>query len=134
MIRRPPRSTLFPYTTLFRSPRHDTPRPTLAVGKVRHVGQPRSEEHTSELQSRRDLVCRLLLEKKNTKAAAGPGVATSSSIPPTTPTSPTYAPATPSSSPTTPRSPRPRSRSSFFFLMIRRPPRSTLFPYTTLFR
>src|SRR5690349_23407338 len=80
MIRRPPRSTLFPYTTLFRS-----------WGEVEHVGQAdhgfgdardgageggrvgggfrvegglRSEEHTSELQSRRDLVCRLLLEKK----------------------------------------------------------------------
>src|SRR6266576_5397834 len=63
MIRRPPRSTLFPYTTLFRSSRrHDE---AAAVDHV--VGFPlagRSEEHTSELQSRRDLVCRLLLEKK----------------------------------------------------------------------
>src|SRR2546421_8658800 len=85
MIRRPPRSTLFPYTTLFRS--LELP----AVGRVRHrgidldpsdapvgrnpklhdvgatrngAGHPRSEEHTSELQSRSDLVCRLLLEKK----------------------------------------------------------------------
>src|SRR5439155_6433455 len=64
MIRRPPRSTLFPYTTLFRSrsPQH------LAVLPVRNVywsdwGE-RSEEHTSELQSRGHLVCRLLLEKK----------------------------------------------------------------------
>src|SRR5256885_3429774 len=70
MIRRPPRSTLFPYTTLFRS--HEVPA---------HIAQPRghqivqrrggdlhrSEEHTSELQSPCNLVCRLLLEKKNTK-------------------------------------------------------------------
>src|SRR6266536_4893208 len=61
MIRRPPRSTLFPYTTLFRSPRR-------CRGRCR-PGRPaarsgRSEEHTSELQSRVDLVCRLLLEKK----------------------------------------------------------------------
>src|SRR5215510_16056980 len=61
MIRRPPRSTLFPYTTLFRSWRGPPGRsacpPTAARG-------PRSEEHTSELQSRGHLVCRLLLEKK----------------------------------------------------------------------
>src|SRR5690349_22098509 len=83
MIRRPPRSTLFPYTTLFRS--RDAPHPA----NQRHHQQPlpdpgrqrdpfvadqgkddertRSEEHTSELQSRRDLVCRLLLEKKKKK-------------------------------------------------------------------
>src|SRR5204863_3202776 len=71
MIRRPPRSTLFPYTTLFRS---------AVGGELDRVGEqvledllepggvaPRSEEHTSELQSRRDLVCRLLLEKKKKK-------------------------------------------------------------------
>src|SRR6266513_5665321 len=63
MIRRPPRSTLFPYTTLFRS---------IRAGEIRRLAPPpgrdtradRSEEHTSELQSRFDLVCRLLLEKK----------------------------------------------------------------------
>src|SRR5438874_4624283 len=81
MIRRPPRSTLFPYTTLFRSVR-------VVVGRaccrreekgfpgvfgseesavVRRALPHRSEEHTSELQSRRDLVCRLLLEKKKNK-------------------------------------------------------------------
>src|SRR5947207_8246080 len=73
---RPPRSTLFPYTTLFRSPMAcsacclevkyavDVPRTAYAeTGGAR----PRSEEHTSELQSHSDLVCRLLLEKKNTK-------------------------------------------------------------------
>src|SRR2546421_6886703 len=65
MIRRPPRSTLFPYTTLFRSPGQLHAEPglleRLALGGV---GDGRSEEHTSELQSRSDLVCRLLLEKK----------------------------------------------------------------------
>src|SRR6266511_6159208 len=77
MIRRPPRSTLFPYTTLFRSRRHHgrgrssqqgarsrqhEPRPAAPAARV-----PRSEEHTSELQSRENLVCRLLLEKKKKK-------------------------------------------------------------------
>src|SRR3712207_8311364 len=92
MIRRPPRSTLFPYTTLFRSRRddrrahtrprgrdsgdteHRLPALILALGlhlprvehtRVRALGLVRSEEHTSELQSRQYLVCRLLLEKKN---------------------------------------------------------------------
>src|SRR6266536_5642940 len=72
MIRRPPRSTLFPYTTLFRSPprpgrrtpprSHAAPRHHPAFAAV--PAPTRSEEHTSELQSRVDLVCRLLLEKK----------------------------------------------------------------------
>src|SRR5690349_22109121 len=63
MIRRPPRSTLFPYTTLFRSrsPTRSSPRPRWRPSAR---WSKRSEEHTSELQSRRDLVCRLLLEKK----------------------------------------------------------------------
>src|SRR3989449_5319719 len=85
MIRRPPRSTLFPYTTLFRSGRLDAqvkingvrvdlgeveaalcsvPSIRQAVVEVRVDGAGRSEEHTSELQSRLHLVCRLLLEKK----------------------------------------------------------------------
>src|SRR2546421_7047231 len=94
MIRRPPRSTLFPYTTLFRSRRAGAarvaarPRRRAHAGRLaartraraarvrarlrRHVGElaqrARSEEHTSELQSRSDLVCRLLLEKKKTQA------------------------------------------------------------------
>src|SRR2546427_4543400 len=80
MIRRPPRSTLFPYTTLFRSGReaqavhlHVLPPVELAhlLGGHAPVHEPvahaRSEEHTSELQSQSNLVCRLLLEKKNTK-------------------------------------------------------------------
>src|SRR5262245_63599447 len=70
MIRRPPRSTLFPYTTLFRS----RPRPSAdaicsyrASAALPPGSPPRSEEHTSELQSLRHLVCRLLLEKKKKK-------------------------------------------------------------------
>src|SRR2546425_3075513 len=69
MIRRPPRSTLFPYTTLFRSPdeRDQTSLPAARVDYVKALaGGVRSEEHTSELQSLAYLVCRLLLEKKNT--------------------------------------------------------------------
>src|SRR5690349_23885564 len=73
MIRRPPRSTLFPYTTLFRSYDLSTCGVSLLLGSVTRPlpaygpQQQRSEEHTSELQSRRDLVCRLLLEKKKKK-------------------------------------------------------------------
>src|SRR5687768_17857778 len=89
MIRRPPRSTLFPYTTLFRSlaavavargndaglldgrmaehQRLDLGRPDLEARGIDHPLQARSEEHTSELQSRLHLVCRLLLEKKKTR-------------------------------------------------------------------
>src|SRR2546430_3653863 len=82
MIRRPPRSTLFPYTTLFRSPRMGSlapAPPARPMGRYRRerlapsdlvgglsggAAEPRSEEHTSELQSQSKLVCRLLLEKK----------------------------------------------------------------------
>src|SRR5437870_8837621 len=73
MIRRPPRSTLFPYTTLFRSARAAVARrgggfPGAAVLRgARRTTAVRSEEHTSELQSRGHLVCRLLLEKKKKK-------------------------------------------------------------------
>src|SRR3712207_8999861 len=87
MIRRPPRSTLFPYTTLFRSrcspsrpPTATRPaRPTTSSTPTPAAGRPtrcspttapRSEEHTSELQSRQYLVCRLLLEKKKTHPLA----------------------------------------------------------------
>src|SRR2546422_5030328 len=87
MIRRPPRSTLFPYTTLFRSS-HPTPRkesrssggwprpPRTDRQRSRSSIGARSEEHTSELQSRLHLVCRLLLEKKKKK--------TRTTTPPTT--------------------------------------------------
>src|SRR5687768_18066180 len=64
MIRRPPRSTPFPYTTLFRSRDRIRGRPESAKGRFPDGWRPRSEEHTSELQSRLHLVCRLLLEKK----------------------------------------------------------------------
>src|SRR2546427_3565330 len=70
MIRRPPRSTLFPYTTLFRSglggpgPTQPQHQPAPGDHRVRVDRGPRSEEHTSELQSQSNLVCRLLLEKK----------------------------------------------------------------------
>src|SRR2546422_7652692 len=68
MIRRPPRSTLFPYTTLFRSRRSTRRARTASCPKRPHPGGAgRSEEHTSELQSRLHLVCRLLLEKKKKK-------------------------------------------------------------------
>src|SRR2546427_958894 len=88
MIRRPPRSTLFPYTTLFRSHacifqalahgglgqrllqgRRDALRGGGGQSARRHQRKPRSEEHTSELQSQSNLVCRLLLEKKKKNAA-----------------------------------------------------------------
>src|SRR2546430_7668326 len=80
MIRRPPRSTLFPYTTLFRSPQHRVAQLALrgVVGdsdlgpaheEPHRWLQLRSEEHTSELQSQSNLVCRLLLEKKNVEKA-----------------------------------------------------------------
>src|SRR6266536_5672252 len=69
MIRRPPRSTLFPYTTLFRSPFE--PRPPGRRHRRRGLDR-RSEEHTSALQSRVDLVCRLLLEKKKEDRSGAP--------------------------------------------------------------
>src|SRR5256885_2744148 len=89
MIRRPPRSTLFPYTTLFRSLSGGTGC-THVIEKVAHPAEEsavpvrqgrkwdRSEEHTSELQSPCNLVCRLLLEKKKKKTHAIVGAATSS--------------------------------------------------------
>src|SRR2546430_10697006 len=64
MIRRPPRSTLFPYTTLFRSACSPQGGSHVRSHTARHVPHRRSEEHTSELQSQSNLVCRLLLEKK----------------------------------------------------------------------
>src|SRR5437588_2472804 len=85
MIRRPPRSTLFPYTTLFRSCSSDSPTKvgqniadggrtlcnSMTDGGANADSAQRSEEHTSELQSHSDLVCRLLLEKKNRQGHPG---------------------------------------------------------------
>src|SRR6266571_4860113 len=136
MIRRPPRSTLFPYTTLFRSRWPWGRSRTRAAG----CGPPdpaRSEEHTSELQSHVNLVCRLLLEKKKKQKTVDhfnkpevnreaeiqaiidlllsrPGV----DLQRFAYMGHSYG----------------AQWGFFFFLMIRRPPRSTLFPYTTLFR
>src|ERR1041385_9439009 len=73
MIRRPPRSTLFPYTTLFRSMRALLCSQELLLRSWRRPTRSRSEEHTSELQSRLHLVCRLLLEKKNNDTRPGRG-------------------------------------------------------------
>src|SRR2546427_8863752 len=84
MIRRPPRSTLFPYTTLFRSltgfATLETAIAAVRAGAFAYLVKPcstpdllRSEEHTSELQSQSNLVCRLLLEKKKTCRQASPG-------------------------------------------------------------
>src|SRR5476651_2413224 len=128
MIRRPPRSTLFPYTTLFRSVTCSGFRPTLAQVVAGAFDElQRSEEHTSELQSRQYLVCRLLLEKKKK-----PNL------------SPKFSTLTLKASEHAGLANRSHCDCSHcaggcacrqvFFLMIRRPPRSTLFPYTTLFR
>src|SRR5436309_8114197 len=73
MIRRPPRSTLFPYTTLFRSEIFwICARAAVIFALLGYMGDTRSEEHTSELQSRENLVCRLLLEKKNYRKTCWP--------------------------------------------------------------
>src|SRR5438045_5556896 len=93
MIRRPPRSTLFPYTTLFRSQLSNVPTALSVVGvaiSLPHVlflliggvaSDRRSEEHTSELQSLRHLVCRLLLEKKKKKSRNNYVRASNSGVP-----------------------------------------------------
>src|SRR2546430_6662615 len=73
MIRRPPRSTLFPYTTLFRSKPSPSCCPAARRRRRSTHSTSRSEEHTSELQSQSNLVCRLLLEKKN-KHNASPAI------------------------------------------------------------
>src|SRR6266511_4856552 len=136
MIRRPPRSTLFPYTTLFRSrsrPRRDRRRGAPSGRGMQRSR--RSEEHTSELQSRENLVCRLLLEKKKKKLYYVPSqkkkknkkqinhMMTGLIILPVGICIINYSIFVLCA-----------YLFFFFFLMIRRPPRSTLFPYTTLFR
>src|SRR5829696_5575953 len=137
MIRRPPRSTLFPYTTLFRSSARTCPRRCARWCWPCRDGSPaRSEEHTSELQSLTNLVCRLLLEKKKklgtgcypirkpkrqaTDQKQHPG----GDRPPGKRGGPCF------SAPSAPQG----ASLFIFFLMILQPPRSTLFPYTTLFR
>src|SRR5579859_2000069 len=124
MIRRPPRSTLFPYTTLFRSAQEELAARCQSRAAARGSSSThRSEEHTSELQSQSNLVCRLLLEKKKKSLCNGrrkqfkelhrflnaPVEIAGSLL-------------------------WDVLLLFFFFLMVRRPPRSTLFPYTTLFR
>src|SRR5690242_21583169 len=92
MIRHPPRSTLFPYTTLFRSPTPEPPVPPLPPTPIEVLppapagAPPRSEEHTSELQSHVNLVCRLLLEKKKKqKLPTSTPQLTLATLPPTPP-------------------------------------------------
>src|SRR6478736_4197207 len=131
MIRRPPRSTLFPYTTLFRSAAWSrSASPATTTSRIRPWR--RSEEHTSELQSQSNLVCRLLLEKKkkiiHSPSIMGDFVHREGFFP---------------SEEQVGRTQHqhfliihaiPQVDHLLFFLLIRRPPRSTLFPYTTLFR
>src|SRR6266496_339882 len=139
MTRRPPRSTLFPYTTLFRSPGlplQGDPRRARRLRRRRPEAR-RSEEHTSELQSRRELVCRLLLEKKKGVAT---DVATNGTYLLWMAREHTYDGIVldillPIVNDYDLRDTlRVDDDFNLFFLMIRRQPRSTLFPYTTLFR
>src|SRR6266540_80648 len=132
MLPRPPRSTLFPYTTLFRSRAHEerspiyhwitsSARPSSDGGIV----NPRSAEHTSELQSHHDLVCRLLLEKKKERLrerGMGEDAVTERRVGDVAHHGDLH------------HGHDLAALNSFFFLIIRRPPSSTLFPYTTLFR
>src|ERR1035437_6277474 len=138
MILRPPRSTLFPYTTLFRSNFGERP----AIPVIYHASTKnrpavnRSEEHTSELQSRQYLVCRLLLEKKEHHAVDGGPASPAARRP--------HGARRPGGSPLAPlvglrpvrracRQERLR-RTVFFFLISRPPPSSPPFPSTPLFR
>src|SRR6478672_7030064 len=132
MIRRPPRSTLFPYTTLFRSRRAVLPDAGADAPLRAGPHTARSEEHTSELQSRSDLVCRLLLEKKNDlsqdewqQIQRHPAIAARILL--------TYD-VSDELIAIVLHHHEAYDGHCFFFLMIRQPPRSTLFPYTTLFR
>src|SRR5215211_1084995 len=112
MIRRPPRSTLFPYTTLFRSGRRRRPRPSPRGGTHRRLRRPRPDRKSTRLNSSHTVISYAVfcLKKKKEKARdhGRPGAGD-------------------------PRHRHPGAR-LLFFLMIRLPPRSTLFPYTTLFR
>src|SRR6266702_3585830 len=133
MIRRPPRSTLFPYTTLFRSRRGSGGgcRAATTTGRWSPPARPRSEEHTSELQSRGQLVCRLLLEKKRPRHLTGSNRTYKKTM-------------LIQRSQDTDLVGRGKNRSAtadvccscivLLFKRIQPPPTSTLFPYTTLFR
>src|SRR6476620_7337783 len=136
MIRRPPRSTLFPYTTLFRPPA----RPGSVAGRAARPAHDRvararrrSEEHTSELQSRQYIVCRLLLEKKNDETGDRLGADIEMRFGRTQNLQAEVVErgfdrgvrVAPVAN---------QLGAALFLLMIRRPPRSTLFPYATLFR
>src|SRR5215475_11857341 len=135
MIRRPPRSTLFPYTTLFRSGGNRSyPAPYPWRSKSATVRSPsRSEEHTSELQARENLVCRLLLEKQKERSKQIMQVTRRSLQARQLEHLERLSLAASAFEPCAPL-PVAAVEQLFFFLMIRRPPRSTLFPYTTLFR
>src|ERR1051326_40333 len=129
MIRRPPRSTLFPYTTLFRSVLNHSNAIAHAPLRDHGPGHVRSEEHTSELQSHSFISYAVFCLKKKNHRNRGPQEGIFRLLrrqrrPPA------------GRRRDCPRSDRPewRRQDHVFFLMIRRPPRSTLFPYTTLFR
>src|ERR1039458_8342783 len=130
MIRRPPRSTLFPYTTLFRSARASTHEPPAQLATQTPTGTPkgRSEEHTSELQSLRQLVCRLLLEKKRDTIVKNTDVIQYDIF---------HFQSINRHCSTVFKDISISIHTIFgevFFLRIRRPRRSTLFPYKTAFR
>src|ERR1035438_5671476 len=128
MIRRPPRSTLFPYTTLFRSGNELRKEIDARRGAVYDPAtQSRSEEHTSELQSLRHLVCRLLLEKKKPDVDDLNGVAVIREVE-------SCRAGVPGQLGLVVNQDALLHHGDIFFLMIRGPPSSPLFPYTTLFR
>src|SRR5215204_6398263 len=124
MIRRPPRSTLFPYTTLFRS--RPTGRRRWRGSSARRIGRGRRDRKSTRLNSSHTVISYAVfcLKKKkpadrNAATPQWPRLSRSCVRPPRTSLSPALSA---------------RAFSLLFFLMIRRPPRSTLFPYTTLFR
>src|SRR6266699_29807 len=127
MIRRPPRSTLFPYTTLFRS--GGKPYHLPAAGPVPFSETPvvRSEEHTSELQSRPQLVCRLLLEKKKHAHHHSARCGHEDHAP-------VHKHFLPSDAAAEALRGAGQDDPPSFLFVTRRPASSTLFPYTTLFR
>src|ERR1039457_3193768 len=121
MIRRPPRSTLFPYTTLFRSHADHAANIHLAGARHQVLAHHRSEEHTSELQSPCNLVCRLLLEKKKRRGfrpTASPHASCQSHQSPRHYAS-TPPPSTPAPPLRFPPAPPPAILGCVFFLMIR---------------